>query len=192
MFISPDQANALDQGSVRMATLGEFHFRAGTFYLWNGEGVLNAFSQEWRGLSYGGSLGDIPSMRGTDADVVRAQLSGTDASLGAIAKRSRDDVRGRPAYVWTGLFDQHWQPLGDKIPLWWGIMHRINIERVPGDEESGGSIILGLEIESVFSSRARTGASRYTDADQIFRHPGDEFCRFVAGLSRQTLTWPDY
>ncbi len=191
-FISTEQAALLNASSVRIATLAEFQFRAATTYLWNGAGVLDVAGFEWQGLNGWGGIDQLPNLHGTESDLITVTMSGVDPANIALAKNSVDDVEGRYAYFWLQLFDADWQPVGTRIPAWWGTMQRIVIER-SGDGEAGGSIrTVGLEIENPYAARGQSAAGRYTDSDQEYRYSGDKFCRFVSDQALNALVWPDY
>lgn len=191
-FLTDQQIAAVSGSSVFIATLAEFHFRSDTSYLWNGTGVITVAGIQWSGLGGGGAVDSFPTMQGTSADMVTARLSAVDPEIVVLAKNSRDDVQGRPAYFWFQLFDADSQPLGNRIAAWWGIMQRIKIERTPAEGFDGGERTASLEIESIYAARGRSGSGRYTDSDQQYRYPGDKFCQYVTQQRTKTLKWPTY
>jgi hypothetical protein len=191
-FLSSDEITALKASTVRLAMLVELQFASETMRLWNGAGTATIDGADWRGVGGFGSIDGLEQVREPVSSKVTMRLSGVSPEVLALAARSNDDVRGRPAYVWTHLMDGDWQPVGARIPLFWGTMQRINIERSEASEFSGGDRVCALEVENPFAARARPSAGRFTDADQKARFPGDKFCRFVPLQRSQVIVWPDY
>lgn len=191
-FITVAQAELLNASSVRLATLAEFRFREETKYLWNGAGKIDIAGYVWEGLNGWGGIDSLPNLHGTQSDFITVKLSGVEAENIALARNSVDDVEGRHAYFWLQLFDADWQPVGARIPAWWGVMQRIIIERTETSGPEGGSRTVGLEIENPYAHRGQSAAGRYTDSDQNYRHDGDKFCRFVSDQQSKTIIWPDY
>lgn len=191
-FISSEAAAAMVGATVRVATLVELQFASQTMHLWNGAGTIDVSGETWQGAGAMGSIDGLQQSRDPVSSKVTLRLSGVSAEVLAVAKANTTDVEGRPAYIWQQLFDAEWQPIGARIPVFWGTMQRISIARTEANEFDGGSRLCELEIENPFAARARPTLSRWTDADQQARHPGDRFCRFVPLQRTQTITWPDY
>lgn len=191
-FVTPEQAAQLATSTVRIATLGELRFASQTLRVWNGAGTITVAGYDWSGLHTWAGFTDIPDIQGTASASVTATLSGVDPLHVALARNNVTDVRGRLALFWLQLFDAEWQPVGARIPLWWGTMQRVVINRTSASEDAGGEISVGVEIENPYAGRARSAAGRYTDSDQQHLYPGDRFCRFVSDQASTTLTWPDY
>lgn len=191
-FLDAVQSAALVGSTVRMAMLVELQFRSKTKRLWNGAGLVTVADGEWEGVGGFGSIDGLAQVREPVSSKVTLKLSGVSAEVLAIAKASTSDVQGRPAYVWLQLFDAEWQPLGARIPVFWGDMQRINILRSEAGDVSGGSRVCEVEVENAFAGRARPSAGRFTDADQQARFPGDRFFRFVPAQRSQVIKWPNY
>jgi hypothetical protein len=191
-FLSSEAAAALVGSTVRMATLVELQFTSATSRLWNGTGRISVASQIWEGIGALGSIDGLEQGRQAQSSKVTMRLSGVSSEVLASALASKTEVQGGLAYVWLQLFDGDWQPVGARIPVFWGIMQRLGITREAASQLSGGARICELEVENGFYGRARPPAGRYTDTDQQSRYPGDKFCRFVPVQRSQIIVWPDY
>lgn len=191
-FLTTSQIAALSGSTVRIATLVEMQFVSKTMRLWNGAGLATVAGFEWEGVGAMGSIDGLAQTREPVSSKVTLRLSGVSAEVLAIARNTTADVQGRPAYIWLQLFDGEWQPVGARIPVFWGVLQRINIMRSEASGHSGGERVCELEVENPFAGRARPSAGRFTDADQQARHPGDRFFRFVPKQRSQVITWPDY
>lgn len=191
-FLTPEQAAAVLSSTVRAATLVEMQFASATTRIWNGAGAVTVAGVGWDGIGAMGSIDGLQQSREPTSSKVTLRLSGATPEMLATAKGTVDDVRGRHCYIWDQLFNDEWQPIGARIPLFWGVMQRINIVRDEATEFSGGSRVCELEVENPFAARARPSAGRFTDADQQSRHPGDRFFRFIPSQRSQVVVWPDY
>lgn len=191
-FVPPEIAAALVGTTVRMATLVELQFSSATTRVWNGAGRIAVAGHTWDGLGAIGAIDGLGQARQAESSQVTMRLSGVGGDVLAKALDERTEVQGRLAYVWLQLFDADWQTLGSRLPIFWGIMMRLLIEREAAGDFSGGGRSCALEVENPFYGRARPSAGRWTDTDQNARHPGDKFCRFVPLQRSQTIVWPDY
>ena len=190
-FLSPAQLAAIRGSSVRAALLVEMRFRSQTMRVWNGAGIADIAGAEWSGIGHLGSIDGLQQTRGTASAKVTLRLSGISAEVVALANNSTEDVEGRPCVIWQQLLTEDWQPLGTRILLFWGTMQRLGISREAAEGVDGGQRVCELDVENPFAGRARPFASRWTDADQKARFPGDKFCRFVSQQRQVTVSWPN-
>lgn len=190
-FITAEQAVRIYSSTVRLCLLVELQFASRTMFLWNGAGRVTLYSSTWEGVGSMGAIDGLMQTREPVSTKVTMSLSGVSQEVLALAKASVSDVQGRAAYVWLQLMDSAWQPVGARLPVFWGIMQRINIKRAEARED-GVDRICELEVENPFYGRSRPSAGRYNDADQQSKYPGDRFFRFIPVQKSQTITWPDY
>ena len=190
-MLTMEQAAALGQNAVRMATLVEMQFASQTMRLWNGVGRIDIAGLEWRGTGVSGQIDGLPQTRRIVSEKVTFTLSGIDAQVQAVAALGQDDVQQRPILAWLQLFDDDWQPLGARLPAWWGLMQRIRQTKAPRNNE-GDLRTVSIEAENIYMGRARPPARRYTDRDQQALYPGDQFFRFVADQRVKTVVWPTF
>lgn len=191
-FITAETAAALAGSVVRMATLVEMQFASRTMRVWNGAGRVRIAGETWDGLGALGSIDGLKQTRSAVSDRVTLKLSGISQEILASARANVADVEGRPCFIWGQLFDAGWQPVGGRLPLFWGSMQRIWIERTESRDTSGGTRIASLEVENAFAARSRPANGRWTDADQQARYPGDTFFRYVPVQQQKTVVWPVY
>lgn len=190
-FLTSEQATRIYGSTVRLCLLAELQFASRTMFLWNGAGRVKLYSNVWEGVGAMGAIDGLMQTREPVSTKVTMSLSGVSQEVTALARASVSDVQGRAAYIWLQLMDAAWQPVGTRLPIFWGIMQRINIKRAEAHEDSVERIC-ELEVENPFYGRSRPSAGRYNDADQQSKYPGDRFFRFIPVQKTQTITWPDY
>lgn len=191
-FLTTEQAEAVAQSTVRIATLVELQLVSGTLRLWNGFGSIRAAGDVWTGAGTIGSISGLSQTRQLVSDKVQLKLAAISTEVQALAVTDRADAEGRSCYIWFQLFDEKWQTLGARIPAFWGTMQRISLERTASTDDSGGVRAVEIEVENAFAARARVPARYYTDQDQQTQYPGDKFFRFVSAQQTDTVIWPDY
>jgi len=191
-FLTPEQAAAIRGTTIRAATLVEMQFLSRTMRVWNGAGIGDFSGEEWSGLGTAGSIEGLQQSRQPTSHKIKLKLSGVSPEVLASAKNSTTDVENRPIYIWQQFLDEDWQPLGPRIPVFFGTMQRLGIARGEAKGTDGGQRICELECENAFASRGRPFASRFTDSDQQARHPGDKFARFTSYQRTQVILWPNY
>jgi hypothetical protein len=182
----------LQQSTVRLATLMSFEFVSKTMHLWNGAGNVNVSGVEYIGIGTLGTISGLSQIREPTSKVVTVGLSGVNSDVIALAKNSVADVQGQNAYIWLQLFNDDLQTVGPKIPIFWGIMQKINIERTEERDGSAATKIAQLEIENPFYNRSSNTAGRFSDSDQQAKFPGDKFFRFVSNQKSQVVIWPNF
>ena len=191
-FVDQDTADRAAASTVRIATLVELRFTSETKYLWNGAGPLDVAGAAYEGANGFGGIDGLPSLRSTTSEKVNLTFAAVSGEALALAANSKDEVRGRLAFIWLQLFNEDWQPVGARVPAFWGIMHRAVIEREAATELTGGTRTMGLEIENPYFNRARATLGRFTDQDQKQRSPTDRVFEFVSAHSTRVLIWPNY
>ena len=108
------------------------------------------------------------------------KLSGVSAEHIAIALG--EHYQGRAARVWLGFLDSQHAIVADPVLLFQGRMD--DMPMVMGDS---GEIV--VRVESRLADWERPRVSRYTDADQQQRYPGDLGCRFAPQMVEKELVW---
>lgn len=215
-FFTPAEAAALAETTVRIATLVDLEFEAaptgfsdGTLfsdgtgfaggplpvYLWNGFGDFVTGGRTYIGCGDLGQIDGLEEARNPVSQQVTFTLSAVADSpidLLATALAETDLVQGNLAVVSIQLFDADWQPAGDPVPIYFGIMQPPRVTREQATAEGGGRRVLTLPTENLFFGRARPAAGRYTDREQQTRFPGDRFCEYTAQLVNKVISWPSY
>lgn len=191
-FLTAEQAEAVASSTVHMATLVEMQFRSRTMRLWNGFSRLRVSDAEWTGAGLIGSISGLTQTRQLTSEKVTLNLDATTAEVQALAVAGKADAEGQPCLIWLQLLTGQWQPLGARIPAFWGIMQHLSIERSAASGDGGGTRTVKIDVENPFAARARAPARFYTDQDQQADHPGDRFFRYVSAQLTDTVIWPDY
>lgn len=200
MFFTPEEAAALSQTVVRLATLVDLEFGGtppdgGPVYIWNGFGTRVFGGKTYWGAGDLGTIEGLEEARNPVSHQVTFTLSGvpdSPADILAKALEAADIVQGRLAVVSLQLFDGAWQAVGSAIPIYFGVMMPPRVTREAATELAGARRTLVLPTENLFFGRGRPAAGRYTDREQQTRYPGDLFCQYVSQLVSQTINWPDY
>lgn len=194
-FFTPEQAAALAETTVRASSLVEMQFASGTMRVWNGFGDLVTGGQTYKGLGGLGSIDGLETLNGTQSSRATLTLATGDKWGGDMLAKAQADtaeVQGRIIVLSMQLFTDEWQPQGAAIPYSFGVMQPLKVSRTAYDENGNAVRSVTLPVENLFYSRARTPAGRYTDRDQKFRHPGDDFFLYTPRLVNTVFTWPSF
>jgi len=179
--ISTPMRDRLDEELSIPVILGKFEFDSGTVFAWTGVGSL-----PWNGDIYEG-LGqflevELPEER-SDRSATGATfvLSGIDPGLITIALGS--GYRGRPCTLWYGEFDNaRTNLLADPVQMFSGKIDMMSID------DSGESSKIQLTVERKnYDSRPLN--TRYDDAEQQRRFPGDKGFEYLPTLDEKPLYW---
>lgn len=198
-LFTDDQIAVLSANVVRVAPLIRMDFRDTTYRLWNGNYELDAGGQTWLPLKGSGSISGIPMQTGLTSDAVDLSLSGIaddQVDILSTAFSETAAVQQQTALIALQLFGNSdadlWQPIGAPINVFYGFMQPPKVTRSPMSDLEGGSQTLTISLENALFGRSRPPGGRYTDRDQQFLSPGDQFFQFVSSLQNKTFTYPDY
>lgn len=155
---------AFDSGHVRANDAGiDLSFGGNTFF---GVGTFGTFDRVSESVQF--------VARG-----VRFELGGVDPGL--IATIINDVYQGRAATLYCGLLNKDLTWVDDPEVFWAGYMDTMDIE--PDGKES--RIVLQCEHRL----RSAPAYSRFSDADQKARSPGDRFFDLLHLVEGHTSTW---
>lgn len=181
----PDPAGVLrlwlGVNRVRMKMLGVTGVEATTPQIYYGAGRLQ-------------SVPDLDVILNGGASRLEIAIEGVSDEAQTQIDTSPPDVLGRQLKIGMAAFDDSWQPT---------IMDILPIEHAIADYWSmTGSIATGSKEQtrtlSLSASVGETGRSRprrvtYTQAQQQFTYPDDDFCMNVARYDRgYSLSWPRF
>jgi hypothetical protein len=140
-------------------------------------------------LSFGGNeftgIGTFGSFDGVKEDIdgvaygVRFELSGVDSGL--IATIMTERYQGRPARLYVGMFDANHALVDTPEIVWSGQIDTMTIEH------SGRESKIVLQCEHRL--RNAPPVSRWCDAEQQTRSPGDRFFEFTPLVAGYTSSW---
>lgn len=142
-------------------------------YPWN--------NQTWTGT---GSLGGISAIQETadlSANGVQLSLSGVDTTL--ISTALGEQYQGKRAQIWFGPINAATgQLIGTPIRTFVGRIDNMQVD-------AGETATITLSVESRLADFFRPRISRYTDAEQQARWPGDLGLQYVNSLQDKTINW---
>ncbi len=142
----------------------------------------------YTGLGSQLSVEPIKSSEDASADTIKLSLPLTNDALLAGVVGNVANYRGREVRIWVQLFNDRWQPQGDRALEWRGYMDPVRVQRSRGDSGITGRIELPCTRAGLARARQRTGL-RVTHAQQQARYPGDLGCEYVQALVEQPATW---
>lgn len=143
------------------------------------------YSFVWNGITWigAGNLGSISSIgENTDlqAQGVSLTLAGIDPGLISIALS--EQYQGKQCQIWFCPLDANGQLIGNPIRIFNGRVDTMNIE-------AGSSATITLSAESALVDFFRVRASRFNDAEQQTRFPGDLGLSYVAQVVEKEIQW---
>lgn len=203
----PDATAALFRENINLGIFFRLDhpLAGGILRLWLG---VNRVSMKMTGVEtsapftyYGaGRLQSVPDLEAIINDgATRLEITIEGVSNEAQAQIDTDppDVAGRRLHIGMAVFDADWQPtIMDILPL----QHAIaDYWSMTGTMGRGGTApnpqtrTLSLSASVGQTGRSRPRRATYTDAQQKFRFPTDDFCRNVARYDRGfVIAWPKF
>lgn len=176
---------AVKQGEqARLAWLMLMRFADADVRVWPGVGQIVAGGQTWLGSNGTIQIKNFSIEHGFIATKLEITLSGIDAAFQARAEASKAQVQNRRISVYLQGFDSDWQPLGEPLPVWTGLMDRM------AHLGSIDSASITLSCETPFATRNRPRAAYYTDADQRERASDDVSLEFISTLEDKSVDQP--
>lgn len=187
-YFTQDQADALAASTVRVATLVDLELDT-PVYAWNGDATRTIDGNKYLGVGRLGSVQGLGETRGPVSKQIVLQLSAVDPQILALGLQDSSLVEDRLGVVSILLMDGEWQPVGGRIPLFFGLCEPPQIERSTAAMMTGATQTLSLPIENLLFGRGRPSNSRMVDRDQQRRFPGDRFFEYMASLVYKTIKW---
>lgn len=143
---------------------------------WSGSGPPATFL----GVGVLGGISVIEEAAALRPYSVRLSLSGVPADTISIALG--EVYQGRDARIWRALLDRDGQIIGDPFLVFRGRMDVMPVTL-------GETATVELTVHSRLVDWERARISRYNDADQRTRFPGDLGFEFVAQMKEKELVW---
>lgn len=172
-------------GRAGLCWLIHAEFGDGDMRAWPGVGDLVTGGETWTGTN--GTV-EIPGLQlelGFIASKLDITLSGVNPAFQTRAENNKTLVQSRTITIFLqGLSQDDWQPLGDPVAVWTGLM---DIMKYSGTVDRAS---ITLSCETPFVTRNKPRGAYYTDADQKRRYPGDEGCEFVSALEDKNVDQP--
>lgn len=135
----------------------------------------------WTGAGQLGSIDEIGENIDLQARGVALTLTGIDPSL--VSTALGEQYQGKQCQIWyCPLNPDNGQLIGTPIRIFAGRIDTMDIE-------VGEKAAITLNAESRLIDFFRPRISRYTDAEQQARFPGDLGLQFVNSLQDKTIIW---
>ena len=113
---------------------------------------------------------------------VRFALNGIDAAI--LARAAGEPYYRRRVNVYEQWLNASYQAVAAPRLEWCGVLTSLVIE------EQGGKAAVSATAEHFDADLTQPRVSRYNNADQLRRHPGDTGFSDVEQMSEITLVWP--
>jgi len=144
------------------------------------------YSITWNSKTYAGvgNLGAIDPIEETTelaAKGVKLTLSGIPSSL--ISTALSEDYQGKDANIWLGFLNSSHALIADPVLI--GGNYRIDTMNI----SMGETATIVLTAESHLADLRRPRVSRYTDAEQKERYPGDLGLEFIDQVPSKDIIW---
>jgi len=161
--------------------LGAFDYGSGIVRGWTGIGDLVWGGSTYTGVGHFLNVSTIGETMDIRAEGVQFQLTGIPQSMLALVLG--EHYQGRPAKCWIGCLDTSGQIIPDPVLVLDGRMDTVEIH----EGADTGTITQHVESELIDLRRPRT--TRYTDAEQKARYPGDRGLEFIESLQDKQIMW---
>lgn len=177
--IHADTATALVQPVFRPLVLVEMAFDSAPVYAHSGVGPLVWNGHTFVGVSWLGKISAIREGESLEAYGVQLELSGVKGEL--VALSLAENYRNRPLKIWIAFLNRQSRLVGEPVGPW-----RWDMSTLDG-EFTGAKGTLILSGTSRMAQWERNKETRYTDADQRAKYPGDFFCEFASAADEKEI-----
>ena len=179
-FASPQLKAYLRQANVCAILLTKLDFASGYVCVHSGVGTIEYAGNSYLGVGGLGKVGAVTQNGKVQPNKLRLTLSGIPPAL--LATAMTEQYQNRLGKLILAALDEQTAGVIAADVLFAGRMDVMTLR-------DGSSANLQLDINSrgVDWKNARNG--RYTHADQLARHPDDNFFEFVAQTTERELQW---
>jgi hypothetical protein len=144
----------------------------------------------------GGRLQTVPDFDviiNGGAERIEVTMEGVTEEAAAQIDLANPRVHGKRVFVGMAAFDQHWQKDTDIFALshWIADFYSLSGSVAVADEPQVRTLRLSCSSGEIGRSRPRRAT--YTDPQQKFRYPTDDYCKNVMRYDRGfSLSWPRF
>jgi hypothetical protein len=127
------------------------------------------------------------------AERIEVTMEGVSAEAAAQIDLANPQVHGKRVFVGMAAFDRHWQKDTDIFALshWIADYYSVSGSIAVGSEPQTRTLVLSCSSGEIGRSRPRRAT--YTDPQQKFRYPDDDYCKNVMRYDRGfSLSWPRF
>jgi hypothetical protein len=178
-FVSSLNRAAIASSSIVGCFLVDFDFVSGHVRANDSAHDVSFGGNTYPGIGGFGTFDGVKEDVETVAHGVRFELSGVDSGL--IATMTTERYQGRPAMLYAGFFDNNTQLIDTPELIWSGVMDTMTFEA----SEQESKIILQCEHRL----RNAPPVSRWCDAEQKTKSPGDRFFEMLHLVAGYTSSW---
>lgn len=173
---------ALDDGTALAVGAVYLQLSTGPWGVWGGHYELAMDGKTFQPIGDRGLVSVAAGQLGTAEQGATVSLSGVDPDVLALVDTM--SVRGAPAVLYELLFDQSGATL-----LSANVALRGRCDRMPIEDEIGGTSVITLNIEGAVRGLGRKSGRMRTDADQRLIIGNDGGFKQVAYAGEITLNW---
>lgn len=166
---------------VRYIFLAELVFSSGTVRAWTGIGTLTWAGQSWIGTGSFGGVSQVEEASDFQATNISFSLSGIPSEY--IALVLADAYQGKSAKLWKAYLDDNAAIIADPFQLFAG---RLDVATIT---ETGDTCSIAITAESELADLKRSRESRYTDAEQQRKYPGDLGLQYITQAASKEINW---
>lgn len=181
----------LEGQTIRSAPLETFAFKSGPMHVWPGFGPLTIGEATYSGVGEAGRIDGVTTGAGVAAEEVTSTLFGSEGLLADLAADAEESA-GRMKTVRVQFFGEDWQPLGDTIQIFEGVMGPLKATRTPATDDGAATRIVEVRAVNAFANRNRPAFAFFSDRDQRARSSDDNMFVRVATYSEGTVAWPQF
>lgn len=166
--------------NVFTLVMGYLDFDPDPIYFHTGVGTLTWDGNDYLGVGGFGKISNIQEDLDTGSHGMTLALSGVDTDNISIALNTY--YQGRLAIIYLAFLNEDFQLAIDPMILFQGRMDNMVFD-------IGKEAEIQLNVESPEADWDKPAVSRYNNADQQARFPGDKGLEFVEQSVRKEITW---
>lgn len=171
----------LTASTVSPVLFAELVFSSGTVRVWSGYGTLIWNGNNWIGTGALGGVSPVEEAADLQATNLTFTLNGIPSSYLSLVLA--DSYQGKSATLWLGFLASDGSVVSDPVQLFSGRLDAAKIS------EAGETCSIAINAESELADLRRSRETRYTDAEQQRRFPGDLGLQYIAQAATQEMNW---
>ena len=149
--------------------------------LWTGIGDITFGGNTYSGVAQLGQVGGVPETSEIKSTGVQLTLSGVPSALVNDAVWSQYQGDTVNLYFGTRTIENTVQ--GEPFEMFRGFIDTMETDN------DGTTTTITMTVNTIMNEITRSRLSRYTDAEQQRRFPGDKGLEYVASLQNKKITW---
>lgn len=179
-FATPELKTYLRKANVCAILLSKLDFVSGLVCVHSAVGTIAHDGDDYLGIGVLGKIGSVTQNGKVQPNKLRLTLSGIPPAL--LSTALTEQYQNRLGQIMLAAFDEQTATIIAADILFSGRMDVMTLR-----DGSSSSLQLDINSRGVDWKNARNG--RYTHADHLARHPGDDFFEFVSQTTERELQW---